>query len=95
MKSKLLKCALPTWLGLTLFSITIFGLLSSSVGGCGCTKKGNLTHCTDPNYPLYCADAGTCCPSGYQYYCAGSGVNMGCSLDPNCGGHGYSYCARE
>ena len=94
MKSKLLKWALPTWLGLTLLSITIFGLLSSAVGGCGCSKKGHLVHCTDPNYPMYCSSVNVCCPSGYYYYCEGEG----CSLTGNCGSHSggiYTTCAVE
>ena len=89
MKSKLLKCALPIGLGLTLLSITIFGLLSTTLAGC--TKKQHIQWCTNSAYPNYCPNENYCCPSGFHYYCDG-----GCDEQPCPHGTPHQdYCAVE
>ena len=52
-------------------------LLILGVFPLACCMDGNggsetYKHCTDFDYPLYCQDAGVCCPRGYPYYCDGN-----------------------
>ena len=54
MKETIKKFGLPISIGLMLCVITIFGLVTS----CLKTKM-----CTDPNYPLSCSSAKSCCPT--------------------------------
>ncbi|MGD0712360.1 MAG: hypothetical protein ABR968_14385 [Bacteroidales bacterium] len=66
MKTRLLKFVLPLGMGLALLTITLLGIVSTTLTSC---KKD----CGCPaGYPLCCSGSGgKCCPAGQAYLCDG------------------------
>ncbi len=72
-----------------LFLIACSGGGTTSGGGGGTTK-----HCTDEDYPLWCADAGACCPKGFPVNCGGKCYATAAQARANCDAR-LDTCYRE
>ena len=67
MKGKVKKGLLAIMLVLSLG----FFFAACDDSGSGGGDSGDGGHCSDFDYPLYCPDAGVCCPRGKPVYCDG------------------------
>ena len=104
MKTRLLKLALPIGVGLLLFTITLMGLLSTTLIGCqkasACSSgavMGTDGKCYGPCPSPYYAtltNAGNCgSPSAGGVYCCGGGSTSG---GPYCNsGYTYNYSSQQ
>jgi len=109
MRSKILKVALPVSMGLVLLTITLMGLLSTSLVGCTkagaqCVSGAVLGHdgicygpCPSGDYATLDA-VGVCssASAGGVYCCSGGGGNSGGSGGAYCNpGNTYNYSSQK
>ncbi len=62
-------------------------LFSTNCGDSSSGDSGSTKHCTDFDYPLWCPDAGVCCPRGKPVYCDGMCYEQdpgGCTFIDRC-----------
>ncbi len=95
MKSQSLKFALPIGMGLALLTITIFGIVSTTIVGC---EKTTGTSTSTSTRSAYCNPGNTynyssqkCCPNSTPYYYPGThgikapGCYASCPYIGDCG----------